>query len=72
MKTLGIMSTTQLENLIEQLETLPGSIVNRFDTSLNVCMHKKTGEKVKMLSAVMPSKNKWHVMCIDGLVSATR
>ena len=66
------LTTDELYEIVNQLSELPTAQVTRTETTLKVTATKrKTGETVKVLSAVTPDGLLWHVMTVPGLLSAT-
>jgi len=70
MKSLPtVLSTDQLEGILSSLASMPSATVNRhFDIITVTATKKKTGETVKVLSAVTRNGKQWHVMTVPGLV----
>lgn len=64
------LTTAQLDNILSALETLPSATVNRHPDVITVtATRKKTGETVKVLSAVTRNGQQWHVMTAPGIVT---
>jgi len=66
------LTTAQLDGILSELAALPSATVNRHPDVVTVtATRKKTGETVKVLSAVTRNGQHWHVMTAPGLVTAT-
>lgn len=64
MKTLGLLSTRQLDGLLGSFPK--AARIERTDSTVSVYAPK--GQHV--LSAVSPNGRQWHVMTVPGLVDA--
>jgi hypothetical protein len=66
------LTTAQLDRILSELAALPSATVNRHPDVITVtATRKKTGETVKVLSAVTRNGQHWHVMTAPGLITAT-
>ena len=66
------LTTVQLDRILSELAALPSATVSRHPDVITVtATRKKTGETVKVLSAVTRNGQHWHVMTAPGLVTAT-
>jgi hypothetical protein len=65
------VTTKNLEEIISTLETLPSAEVTRHpDLIVAYATVKKTGKRVKVLSAATMDGLNWHVMAVQGLINA--
>ena len=66
------LTTAQLEGILSALAALPSATVNRHPDVITVtATRKKTGETVKVLSAVTRNGQHWHVMTAPGIITPT-
>jgi hypothetical protein len=66
------LTTAQLEKLLSDFAELPTAEVTRFNGIITLhATKKKTGERVKVLSAASQDNQHWHVMAVPGLITAT-
>lgn len=64
------VTTRNLEEILSTLETLPSAEVTRHsDLIVAYATVKKTGKRVKVLSAATSDGLNWHVMAVQGLIS---
>jgi hypothetical protein len=64
------LTTSQLEKLLSDFAELPTAEVTRLDGIITLhATKKKTGERVKVLSAASQDNEYWHVMTVPGLVA---
>jgi len=66
------LTTAQLEKLLSDFAELPTAEVTRLNGIITLhATKKKTGERVKVLSAASQDNQYWHVMAVPGLITAT-
>ncbi len=66
------LTTAQLDGILSELAALPSATVNRHPDVITVtATRKKTGETLKVLSAVTRNGQQWHVMTAPGLIVPT-
>ena len=66
------LTTAQLDGILSELAALPSATVNRHPDVITVtATRKKTGETVKVLSAVTRNGQCWHVMTVPGIITTT-
>lgn len=64
------VTTKNLEEIISTLEALPSAEVTRHsDIIVAYATVKKTGQRVKILSAATRDGLNWHVMTVQGLLN---
>lgn len=65
------VTTKNLEEILSTLETLPSAEVTRHPSLIVAyATVKKTGKRVKVLSAATADGLNWHVMAVQGLINA--
>ena len=65
------VTTRNLEEIISTLETLPSAeVIRHSDLIVAYATVKKTGKRVKILSAATADGLQWHVMTVQGLINA--
>lgn len=65
------VTTRNLEEIISTLETLPSAeVIRHSDSIVTYATVKKTGKRVKVLSAITMDGINWHVMTVKGLINA--
>ncbi len=65
------VTTKNLEEILSTLETLPSAEVTRHPHLIVAyATVKKTGKRVKVLSAATTDGLNWHVMAVQGLINA--
>lgn len=65
------VTTRNLEEILSTLETLPSAkVIRHSDVIVAYATVKKTGKRVKVLSAATADGLSWHVMAVQGLINA--